>query len=47
MHYMVETILAADALAINAFDQPEVEAGKLRAVAYMQAMSAQNQLAEK
>ena len=42
MHYMVETILTADGLAVNAFDQPEVEAGKRRAVAYMQAMSAQH-----
>jgi len=39
MHYMLETILAADGMAIDAFDQPEVEAGKLRARDYMQAMN--------
>jgi glucose-6-phosphate isomerase len=36
---MLETILAADGMAIDAFDQPEVEAGKLRARDYMQAMN--------
>jgi glucose-6-phosphate isomerase len=39
MHYMLETILAADGMAIDAFDQPEVEAGKVRARDYMQAMN--------
>jgi len=40
MHFMAETILTADLLAIDAFDQPEVEAGKIRAKHYMQQMSA-------
>ena len=39
MHFMAETILTADLLAIDAFDQPEVEAGKIRAKHYMQQMS--------
>jgi len=28
MHYMLETILAADLLCVNPFDQPAVEHGK-------------------
>ncbi|MCH6587395.1 MAG: glucose-6-phosphate isomerase [Proteobacteria bacterium] len=28
MHFMIETIIAADLLGVNAFDQPAVEAGK-------------------
>ncbi len=31
MHFMIETIIAADLLGVNAFDQPAVEAGKLLA----------------
>lgn len=38
MHFQLETIYAADGLAINAFDQPAVEAGKMRAKQYMDAM---------
>ena len=39
MHFMLETILTADIMQIDAFDQPEVEAGKRRAKQYMQQMS--------
>jgi glucose-6-phosphate isomerase len=28
MHFMIETILAADLLAVDPFDQPAVELGK-------------------
>ena len=38
MHFQLETIYAADGLAIDAFDQPAVEAGKMRAKQYMDAM---------
>ena len=38
MHFQLETIYAADGLAIDAFDQPAVEAGKKRAKQYMDAM---------
>ncbi len=38
MHFQLETIYAADGLAIDAFDQPAVEAGKIRAKQYMDAM---------
>ena len=31
MHFMAETVIAARLLGVNAFDQPAVEAGKLRA----------------
>jgi glucose-6-phosphate isomerase len=31
MHFMLETIFAADLLGVNAFDQPAVEDGKIRA----------------
>ena len=41
MHFMLETILTADILQIDAFDQPEVEAGKIRAKHYMQSVSSQ------
>ncbi len=30
MHFMLETIIAAELLGINAYDQPAVEAGKIR-----------------
>jgi glucose-6-phosphate isomerase len=29
MHFMLETIIAADLLGVNAFDQPAVEEGKV------------------
>jgi glucose-6-phosphate isomerase len=35
MHYMLETIVAAHMMEVNPFDQPAVEAGKVRALAYM------------
>ena len=38
MHFQLETIYAADGLGINAFDQPAVEAGKIRAKQYLDAM---------
>ena len=38
MHFQLETIYTADALGINAFDQPAVEAGKIRAMHYLDAM---------
>lgn len=36
MHFMLETILAADLLGVNAFDQPAVEAGKVLTREYLQ-----------
>lgn len=38
MHFQLETIYAADGLGINAFDQPAVEAGKIRAKQYLDDM---------
>jgi glucose-6-phosphate isomerase len=38
MHYMLETSIAAHLLGVNPFDQPEVEDGKQRARAYLEAM---------
>jgi len=35
MHFMVETILTADLLGINAFDQPAVEEGKVLTKSYL------------
>jgi glucose-6-phosphate isomerase len=35
MHFMLETIIAADLLGINAFDQPAVEEGKVLARQYL------------
>ncbi len=35
MHFMIETILAADLLGVNAFDQPAVEEGKILARRYL------------
>lgn len=35
MHFMLETILAADLLGVNAFDQPAVEEGKILARQYL------------
>jgi glucose-6-phosphate isomerase len=35
MHFMLETIIAADLLGVNAFDQPAVEEGKLLARRYL------------
>ncbi len=35
MHFMIETILAADLLGVNAFDQPAVEEGKELARRYL------------
>ena len=40
MHCQLETIYAADGLAIDAFDQSEVEAGKIRAKLYLSEMAA-------
>ncbi len=37
MHYMLETVIAARLLAVDPFDQPAVEDGKVRARAYLQA----------
>jgi glucose-6-phosphate isomerase len=31
MHFMIETVIAAHLLGVNAFDQPAVEAGKVLA----------------
>ncbi len=36
MHFMAETILVADLMGVNAFDQPSVEEGKVLAREYMQ-----------
>ncbi len=38
MHFMLETIIAADLLGINAFDQPAVEEGKVLARSYLAEM---------
>ena len=35
MHFMLETILAADLLGVDPFDQPAVEEGKQRTRAYL------------
>jgi glucose-6-phosphate isomerase len=35
MHFMLETIIAADLLGVNAFDQPAVETGKILAKQYL------------
>jgi glucose-6-phosphate isomerase len=35
MHFMLETIIAADLLGVNAFDQPAVEEGKVLARRYL------------
>ncbi len=35
MHFMIETILAADLLGVNAFDQPAVEEGKILTRRYL------------
>ena len=35
MHYMLETIFAADLLGVDAFDQPAVEEGKVLARQYL------------
>ena len=35
MHFMLETIIAADLLGVNAFDQPAVEEGKVLARQYL------------
>jgi len=35
MHFMLETIIAADLLGINAFDQPAVEEGKILAKSFL------------
>jgi glucose-6-phosphate isomerase len=35
MHFMLETIIAADLLGVNAFDQPAVEEGKILARQYL------------
>ncbi len=35
MHFMIETMIAADLLGVNAFDQPAVEEGKVLARRYL------------
>jgi len=40
MHFMLETILAADLLGIDAFDQPAVELGKRLTRDYLARMAA-------
>lgn len=40
MHFMLETIIAADLMKVNAFDQPAVEEGKARARQYLADMRA-------
>lgn len=35
MHFMLETIIAADLFGVNAFDQPAVEEGKVIARQYL------------
>ena len=37
MHFMLETVIAARLLAVDPFDQPAVEDGKVRARAYLEA----------
>jgi glucose-6-phosphate isomerase len=39
MHFMLETIIAADLLGVDAFDQPAVEEGKVLARQYLGEMS--------
>jgi glucose-6-phosphate isomerase len=39
MHFMLETIVAADLLGVNAFDQPAVENGKILAKEYLTKMT--------
>ena len=36
MHFMLETILAANLLEVNPFDQPAVEEGKVLAREYLE-----------
>ena len=40
MHFMLETIIAADLFGVDPFDQPAVEDGKRRARDYLDAMGA-------
>lgn len=40
MHFQMETIYAAQGLGVDAFDQPAVEAGKIRAKQYLAEMAA-------
>ena len=35
MHFMLETIIAADLMGVNPYDQPAVEAGKAKARDYL------------
>ena len=35
MHFMVETMIMADLIGVNAFDQPAVEEGKILAREYL------------
>ena len=35
MHFMLETVIAADLIGVNAFDQPAVEEGKVLAREYL------------
>ena len=38
MHFMLETVVTAALIGVDAFDQPAVEDGKQRARAYLQEM---------
>nr|MBC8242192.1 glucose-6-phosphate isomerase [Alphaproteobacteria bacterium] len=38
MHFMLETVIAADLLGVNPFDQPAVESGKVLARRYLSQM---------
>jgi glucose-6-phosphate isomerase len=40
MHFMLETIAAAELMGVNAFDQPAVEEGKVLARQYLSEMRA-------
>ena len=40
MHFMLETVLAADLLGVNPFDQPAVDDGKVLARGYLEQMAA-------
>ena len=39
MHFMIETMIAAHLLDVNAFDQPAVEDGKVLAREFLKNMS--------
>ena len=41
MHFMLETVIAAELLGVNAFDQPAVEESKALARRYLAEMGAE------